>query len=160
MREHPQVQQAVDALNAGKVSCPNGVCIVRSEKQQLKFVIARSDKVGDYVDTPRDALTMETPRLNKRGLDAPASEDFGGDFRSILSSKSSSGMDVGPIPSRQETELRRVLSRHRSGTTFESAPEKSSADARTTPVEEELVEAETKVAVKRSLMKADVDEAK
>merc|ERR1711971_1534408 len=36
--------KAVDALNAGHVSCQDGICIVRSERQKLYFMLARSDK--------------------------------------------------------------------------------------------------------------------
>jgi len=40
---YPSVQGAVDALNAGTLSCPDGVCIVRSERQKLYLKLMRSD---------------------------------------------------------------------------------------------------------------------
>lgn len=41
---YPSVAKAVEALNAGHVSCQEGICIVRSERQKLYFMIARTDK--------------------------------------------------------------------------------------------------------------------
>lgn len=58
-KEYPSVDKAVKALNAGTVSCPNGLCIVRSERQKLYFLVARSDKLHECANTARDVLNVK-----------------------------------------------------------------------------------------------------
>merc|ERR1712226_629594 len=45
--------------NAGIVSCPNGLCVVRSERQKLYFLLARSDKVHECKNIANDVFNLK-----------------------------------------------------------------------------------------------------
>jgi len=71
--KYPSVVKAVDALNAGRVSCQEGICIVRSERQKLYFMIARSDKREECAPL---AQTMQ--EQEQRNLILGAMEELNG----------------------------------------------------------------------------------
>merc|ERR1719291_140381 len=55
---HPSIAKAITALNSGVVSCPNGMCIVRSERQKLYFLVVRSDKLHDCANVATNVLNL------------------------------------------------------------------------------------------------------
>ena len=57
--KYPSVQTAVDALNAGTIACPKGICVVRSERQKLYFLVARSDKRHECANIARDVFNVK-----------------------------------------------------------------------------------------------------
>jgi len=70
---YPSVQTAVAALNAGTILCPHGMCVVRSERQKLYFLVARSDKQQACAIMARDVFQVKTAEQPFPGeLAAPA----------------------------------------------------------------------------------------
>merc|ERR1712087_268214 len=58
---YPSLANAVEALNAGTLQCPRGICIVRSEQQKLYFLLARSDKLPECIDIAKKTFGVANP---------------------------------------------------------------------------------------------------
>merc|ERR1712217_827697 len=69
--KYPSVKVAVDALNEGTLSCPEGICVVRSERQKLFFLLARADKQQERAKMANDIFQIKDAQLPALGQAAP-----------------------------------------------------------------------------------------
>jgi len=56
--EYPSIEKAVDALNVGKIICPDGLCVVRSERQKLYFLVSRHDMLDRCANLASDVFNI------------------------------------------------------------------------------------------------------